>query len=471
MSYYDGLMRFGNRTALLQDDGQSLTYEQLYRDAMEIAGKVSPRTLAFSFCRNRIGSVCGYIGFLNAGTVPLLLDANTNEVLADTLIQLYRPMWLYLPEELAERYPGYEKVYAKYEYVLLKTDFRETWPMYEQLGLLLATSGSTGSPKLVRQSYQNIQSNAEAIAQYLELDDTERPVTTLPMNYTYGLSIINSHLLVGATILLTMYPVVSRDFWNFMKAERATSFGGVPYTYEMLKRVRFFRMDLPDLRTMTQAGGKLSPELHREFATYAQEKGKHFIVMYGQTEATARMSYLPYEKSLEKYGSMGIAIPGGKLSIIDVNGQEILEPEVTGELVYEGPNVTLGYAQCGEDLIKGDERHGRLETGDMAKRDVDGYYYIVGRKKRFLKLYGNRINLDEIDRMVKAEFEGVDCATTGTDELMQVYITDAGIKEQVEDFIQNRIHINSRAIQVNVIDSIPKNEAGKVMYVKLGKEE
>lgn len=471
MSYYNDLMKFGTKTALVQDDGKALTYEQLHQAAMEIAGKVEPRTLAFSFCRNRIGSVCGYIGFLNAGVVPLLLDANTNEVLAHTLIELYRPKWLYLPEDLADRYADCQRVYAGHEYVLLRTNYTENWPMYGELGLLLATSGSTGSPKLVRQSYRNIQSNAEAIAQYLELDETERPVTTLPMNYTYGLSIINSHLLVGATILLTMSPLVSKEFWDFMKKERATSFGGVPYTYEMLKRVRFFRMDLPDLRTMTQAGGKLAPELHREFATYAQEKGKHFVVMYGQTEATARMSYLPYEKSLEKYGSMGIAIPGGKFSIIDVDGQEIQEPEVTGELVYEGPNVTLGYAQCGEDLIKGDERHGRLETGDMAKRDADGYYYIVGRKKRFLKLYGNRINLDEIDRMVKAEFEGVDCATTGTDERMQVYITDAERKEQVENFIQDRIHINSQAIQVNVIKCIPKNEAGKVMYVELGKGE
>ena len=230
-------------------------------------------------------------------------------------------------------------------------------------------------------------------------------------------------------------------------------------------------MDLPALRTMTQAGGKLSPELHREFALYAQEHGKHFIVMYGQTEATARMAWLPHDKSLEKYGSMGIAIPGGRLSLIGVDGNEIEEPEVTGELVYEGDNVTLGYAQQGADLSLGDERHGRLETGDMAKRDADGYYYIVGRKKRFLKLFGNRINLDEVDRMVKDAFEGIDCATTGTDELMQVYITDAGRRSEVEAFLLDRIHINASAMCVNVIDAIPKNEAGKVLYVQLGKEE
>ena len=471
MSYFDELKKYKDKMALISEEGINLTYEELSCEVEEIASLLQPRSLMFSFCTNTVGSICGYLGALNRKTVPYLLDAHTNEVLVDSLIQVYQPAWLYLPQEMKAQYPRYEVVWEKFGYTLLRTGFAQSYPLYDELALLLGTSGSTGSPKLVRQSYRNIQSNAEAIAQYLELDDTERPVTTLPMNYTYGLSIINSHLLVGATILLTMKPIVGKEFWDFMKTNKATSFGGVPYTYEMLKRVRFFRMDLPDLRTMTQAGGKLAPELHREFAQYAQEKGKHFIVMYGQTEATARMSWLPYDKSLEKYGSMGIAIPGGKFSLIDVDGKEIQEPEVTGELVYEGPNVTLGYAQCGEDLAKGDERHGRLETGDMAKRDADGFYYVVGRKKRFLKLFGNRINLDEIDRMIKAQFDYLDCATTGTDECMQVYITDAACKDAVKDFLIDRTHINASAINVNVIKAIPKNEAGKTLYIELGKEE
>lgn len=474
MSYFDEFEKFNDKMALISEEGISLTYSELGGEVQELKKLLDPRTLLFCFCQNTVGSVCGYLGALNAKTVPYLLDAHTNEVLAKSLIDVYQPAYLYLPSELSAVYAegkSYEKIYEKYDYILYKTGFEQRYPLYEELAQLLGTSGSTGSPKLVRQSYRNIQSNAEAIAQYLELDDTERPVTTLPMNYTYGLSIINSHLLVGGTILLTQKPIVSKDFWDFMKVNKATSFGGVPYTYEMLKRVRFFRMDLPDLRTMTQAGGKLAPELHREFAEYAQEKGKHFVVMYGQTEATARMSWLPYDKSLEKYGSMGIAIPGGRFSLIDVDGNEIQEPEITGELVYEGPNVTLGYAVCGEDLAKGDERSGRLETGDMAKRDADGFYYVVGRKKRFLKLFGNRINLDEIDRMIKAQFEELDCASTGTDECMEVYITEESLCDAVKEFLMDRTHINASAIRMHAIDAIPKNEAGKTLYVELGKEK
>ena len=466
MSYYNNFGKFGDKTAFLQEDGETLTYAQLEAFAKELGEAVPERCLVFSFCKNAIGSAAGYLSFLYNKIVPLMVDAKINDVLAQHLLDVYSPSYLYLPDELLEQYP-YPVVLSRFGYSLVKTNYETVYPLNDQLALLLTTSGSTGSPKLVRQSYTNIQSNAEAIVEYLELDDTERPVTTLPMNYTYGLSIINSHALVGATMLLTTQPIVAKEFWSFMKENKATSFGGVPFTYEMLKRIRFFRMDLPDLRTFTQAGGKLAPQLHKEFAEYAEKTGKHFVVMYGQTEATARMGYLPYDKALEKFGSMGKVIPGGKFILRDINDNPITEPDVVGELVYEGDNVTLGYAECGADLIKGDERGGRLETGDMAKMDADGYYYIVGRKKRFLKLFGNRVNLDEIDRMVKAEFEDLDCASTGNDDLMQIFITNEARKDEVMELIHDRTHLNPRAYTVRIVSEIPKNEAGKVLYKDL----
>ena len=228
-------------------------------------------------------------------------------------------------------------------------------------------------------------------------------------------------------------------------------------------------MNLPALRYMTQAGGKLSPELHYKFAQWAVENNKKFIVMYGQTEATARMSYLPAEKSLEKYGSMGIAIPGGRFSIIDVNGEIIQTPDTVGELVYEGENVTLGYAECGEDLAKGDERFGRLITGDMAKFDKDGYFYIVGRKKRFLKIFGNRVNLDETERLIKTEFPDLDCACGGVDDNMKIFLTVSNRNKDVINFIADKTGLNASAFTIINISSIPKNESGKTLYSQLEK--
>ncbi len=467
MSYFEQFETYGEKVAFLDDRGQSVTYRQLGEFAKETGEKLQKRTLAFVFCENSVGSALGYLSFLNNKVVPLMIDRKIDQELREHLISVYQPAYLYFPKDMAECFEGVSALQEKYDYVLGRTQFDAAIEMDERLALLLTTSGSTGSPKLVRQSYTNVQANAESIAQYLELDDTEKPITTLPMNYTYGLSIINSHMQVGATVLLTDKSMMMKGFWDFMKNEKATSFGGVPFTYELLKKIKFFKMDLPDLRYMTQAGGKLSPELHKEFAQWAMERGKKMIVMYGQTEATARMAYLPAEMSLAKYGSMGKVIPGGKFLLIDVEGNVIEDAEVVGELVYEGPNVTLGYATCREDLAKGDERNGRLVTGDMAKRDADGYYFIVGRKKRFLKIFGNRVNLDEIDQLIKQQYEGLDCASTGVDDKMKTYITDESLTAEIKQFLSAKTHLSESAFSVVYIPEIPKNEAGKTLYKDL----
>lgn len=461
--------KYADNIAVLSDNGVMISYMQLAKEGDVLAEKVGRRCLVFSMCSNTVGSIVGYTSFMMHDIVPVLLNAHMDNMLLTRLMNSYNPAYLWMPDEMVDKYPQFKKIYSKFGYNLMKTNFLDEYPMYDELGLLLTTSGSTGSPKLVRQTYRNVITNAKQIVEYLQLDATERPITTLPMNYTYGCSIINSHLLVGATLLVTDKSLMAREFWKFMKEQKATSFGGVPYTYEMLEKLRFFKMDLPYLRYMTQAGGKLSPELHKKFAEYAIEKGKKFIVMYGACEATARMGYLPAEKSLEKYGSCGIAIPGGKFYLIDTNNQIIEEAEIPGELVYEGPNVTMGYAECGEDLIKGDERHGRLQTGDMAKRDKDGFYFIVGRKKRFLKIYGNRVNLDEIERMIKDNFEHMDCASAGIDDHMYIFVTNENVMDEVRSFIAAKTKLNQTAFRVLKIDEIPKNDSGKTLYKELTK--
>lgn len=460
---------YGDRVAAIEEGGNQITYQELFGISEEIKEVIRERTLVFSLCSNCIGSVAGYVSFQENDIVPLLLSEKLDRNLLNSLLETYRPEYLWVSNEVSREFVKYESVYSALGYVLLYTGMKP-YPMYEELALLLTTSGSTGSPKLVKQSYKNIESNTKSIVEYLAIDDTERAITTLPMNYTYGLSIINTHLYAGATLLLTESTLMSKSFWEFCKAQKATSFGGVPYTYEMLAKLRFFRMELPDLRYMTQAGGKLSPELHKKFAEYAIEQNKKFVVMYGQTEATARMAYLPAEKSLEKYGSMGIAIPGGRFELIDANEEVITEPEVVGELVYCGDNVTLGYAECGEDLITPDERHGRLVTGDMAKVDKDGFYTIVGRKKRFLKIFGNRVNLDESERLIKQEFEGVECACGGRDDKMTIYVVKDSCHvdlEEIRKYMANKTKLNVGAFEIVYVSEVPKNDSGKVLYTEL----
>lgn len=472
MNFYSDIDIYKDNIAIITDRRERITYKELTEDADFIMRDLKTRSVLFLVCKNCIESICAYIGALRKGIVPVMINSEMDSELFFNLYNIYRPMYIYAPKDWSsiEKCKA-DQLKAYRDYIIFKTEFEQDYQLNDKLALLLTTSGSTGSPKLVRQSYVNIQSNADAIAEYLELDENEKPITTLPLNYTYGLSIVNSHLLVGATILLTDYTLLNREFWNFFKEEGATSFGGVPYTYEILKKLRFFNMALPSLKTMTQAGGKLSPQLHKEFAEYAKNNNMHFVVMYGQTEATARMAYLPWNKSIEKYGSMGIAIPGGKLWLKDEDGNVITEKDVVGELIYEGENVTLGYAEAAEDLVKDDERGGVLETGDMAKRDEDGFFYIVGRKKRFLKIYGNRVNLDEVERMIKSEFSDLDCACAGVDDKLYAFVTvqEESMIQAVKNFLTQKTGLNPTAFSVKTIEELPKNEAGKTLYKKLEK--
>lgn len=455
-------------TALFDEYGNRLTYEELRSLAETFSERVGARCLIFILASNTIGSAIGYVCCLSKRYVPVMVSKHIDITMLTGLLNSYAPKYIWLPDERKQDFDDLEVIYQAYGYCLLKTRYKESYTIHDDLALLLTTSGSTGSPKFVRQSYENIKANTESIIEYLELNETERPITTLPMNYTYGLSIINTHLAVGATILLTEKGLMQKEFWDFFKEQRATSFGGVPYTYEMLDKLRFFRMELPYLKTMTQAGGKLTPELHEKFAEFAENTGKKFVVMYGQCEATARMGYLPAEKAVEKRGSMGIAIPGGRFRLIDEAGEEIRQPHTTGELVYEGANVTLGYAESASDLSKGDERHGVLQTGDMAEFDEDGYYYIVGRKKRFLKIYGNRVNLDELDRIIKGKYE-VDAACAGVDDHLYIFLTEEALCAEVKEYVSRTTKLNPAAFRVVAIEEIPKNDSGKVQYTELEK--
>jgi len=451
--------------AVKSDEGLIVTYKDILEFSEEFSKVIDARCVVFSLCKNTIGSLMGYVGCIINGYVPLLIDSALDRELLSGLLNTYYPKYIWIPNELYDEFSYFSLVFNKYGYSLLRTNYCQDYEINKDLALLLTTSGSTGSPKLVRQSYNNIYSNADAIVQYLKIDSSERPITTLPMNYTYGLSIINSHLIKGATILMTTKTLMQKEFWDFLREEQATSFGGVPYTYEILKRLRFFRMDLPSIKTLTQAGGKLPKEVAKEFAKHCREKGIRFFVMYGQTEATARMSYLPSEYAVSKAGSIGIAIPGGEFLLKDDNGNVITEPYTVGELIYRGPNVTLGYAENISDLCKGDERNGELETGDLAERDEEGFYYITGRKKRFIKLYGNRVNLDEVEALIIPIIG--ECACVGEDDKMKIYVTNKDKMPEIKNFISNKMGINHLGFEVCYIPEIPKNESGKTIYTKL----
>lgn len=468
MNFYSDIDRYTDRIAVITEQGEELSYKNFLREADALYQGLEERSIVFLVCRNCLESVCAYIGALRKKVVPVMINAGIDSSLFKNLYETYHPSHIYAPD-VWESLEGMSLTeICKYRsFVMYRTSWRRDYRLNQDLALLLTTSGSTGSPKLVRQSYRNITANACSIAEYLDIQEDDRAITTMPMSYTYCLSIINSHLLKGACIIMNEYSVVQREFWSTFKNLEPTTFGGVPYIYEQLKALRFGKMELPSLRYITQAGGRLSREMAEEFNEICEKKGIKLIIMYGQTEATARMSYLPWENAKEKAGSMGIAIPGGKFSLIDSEGNEIADSNVVGELVYQGENVTLGYAEGYQDLIKGDENHGILHTGDMAERDEDGFYYIVGRKKRFLKMYGNRVNLDEVEGMLKRQ--GYSCVCAGEDDRLKIYTTEKNesVWQKMREFLGHTLGFTVKSFEVIYIDEIPRNEAGKVLYSAL----
>ena len=450
-------------------ENNNFTYEDLKNFSEEISSVVNKRCLVFLFCTNSFESIAGYVGFVNKKIVPMMIDHDLDFELTKKLLKIYRPKFLWLPKSMYKNYSSCENVFEFNNYVLLATNETQHFDLNDNLALLMTTSGSTGSPKFVRQSYENILSNTQSIVEYLYINKNERAITSLPMNYVYGLSIINTHLYCGASIVVTDKTLFQKEFWSLMKDEEVTNLNGVPYTFTMLEKLRFFRMKLPKLKFITQAGGKLDPELHFKFAEYAEKNDKKFFVMYGAAEATARMGYLPPKDSLRKCGSMGIAIPNGRFELIDSEGKVINDAGVIGELIYYGKNVTLGYAERGEDLILGDENNSRLETGDLAKRDDEGYYTIVGRKKRFLKMFGKRTNLQEVEHLLYEHFKIVDIACSGIDDKMYIFLTAEKFADEIVPYLSNKLNLHSSAFCVKVIEDIPKNSSGKIIYKELEK--
>ena len=428
--FFDRNEQFKNNTSCICDDGSVYTYEQLWNLGDELIGKSDGRKLVLLQVSNDVESLAAYLAHLRAGNPVILMSRDADSSIVEGMKDTY-----HLSDDSAEN-------------------------IYPDLALLLSTSGSTGAQKLVRLSYENIQANCSSIVEYLGLTCDERPITTLPMEYTYGLSVLHSHLAVGATIILTNRTLFDSEFWNLVEKHEATSMAGVPYTYAMFDRLRLTSMDLPHLKTMTQAGGHLKPELQEKFARWAAETGRQFFVMYGQTEATARMSYVPPERCLDKPGSIGIPVPGGRMEIVE------------DEIIYFGPNVSLGYATCREDLAKADENKGRLETGDMGYMDEEGYFYITGRKKRFIKLQGKRISLDQIQDVLSQEYPDRDIAVTGEDD-KKIAVWIAGIEQadfesDVQKLFEEKWSIRSRMVSVLFIEKIPRNSSGKIIYKELG---
>jgi long-chain acyl-CoA synthetase len=447
--------------AVVSAEGRQITYGELRQGSDRFSENLNVRgrkTFGFILCYNTPECLIAYLGALRSGQAVCLLDADLQPELLNNLLESYMPDWVFAPGPM--EISGYVKNEVLNGYLHRRAAVRIEPLIAPELALLLATSGSTGSPKLVRLTRQNLQANAESIVSYLDITEEERGLTSLPMSYSYGLSIFHTHLLVGGVLLMTTSSFVQREYWDFIAQYKPTSLAGVPYHYEVMLRMRMLEKVLPGLHTVTQAGGRLDPERIAQLEKINSERGRRFFVMYGQTEATARIAYVPHDRLREKVGSIGIAVPGGRLSL----------DEGTGELLYAGPNVMLGYAETRNDLANGDELGGQLRTGDLARRDEEGYHYIIGRLRRFLKVYGRRFSLDEMEALIGRHAGGT-VACFGADDRIRIAIDKSAIEPVVRQVLKDFLKIHPNAFRIEPMESIPRLPNGKIDYQFLTKLE
>lgn len=454
-----------NKMAAIDDKGQQITYGELAACPAQLCDVIPSRSVVFLMCTNTVGCLVAYISMIENGIVPVTLSGSMDTELFDVLYNIYRPQYICVQAEQAEKY-GFNSIYEERGFVYLATK-QPLYPIHNKLQLLMTTSGSTGSPKLVRYKNGNLEANAKNVAKAWKWTSEERPICDLAMNYTMGLNVINTHLYVGATLLLVTHNITDRRYWDFIKKYKATNFTGVPFSYDLLWKIRFPKMDLTHLTTLSSGGGKMTETMFKTIAEYCQQNNKRFIASFGTTETSARLAMLEADKAAEKIGSIGKAIPEGQLILFDEKGNEIQEVEAEGELGYRGPNVTMGYAQCIEDLALDDVFCGLYRTGDIARRDRDGYYYIVGRLLRFLKMLGYRISLDQSENLIREKFN-IDCACGGNDAKMMIYITSCSVnQDEIKRFISEKTGIHTSMFEIITVKEIPRNSSGKILYRQL----
>lgn len=419
-----------------------------YSELPEFPFSTIQRSLIFCYLNNSIESTSFLIKSLESNHVLVLLSSDLNEYLKNNLEIRYSPNYIYdATRTIISRY----KVVAD---SLFESTQHANYELHENLKLLLSTSGTTGSPKFVKLSEKNIISNAESILEYLPIIASDRVPLNLPLYYSYGLSVLTSNALIGATLITGVKDVLSKSFWENFRMNEYSTIAGVPYVYEMLDRIGFTKMQLPSLRYFTQAGGKMRDDLVKKYAEFAQDHNKLFYVMYGQTEATARMSYLHPKDLLSHIGSIGKPIPGGKFELNDENS----------ELQYKGPNVFGGYAECIEDLTTF-VSPAFLNTGDIAKVDDQGFYYITGRSKRFVKIFGNRINLDELEAAISKQFGAFYPCVGCEDKAVWVYSTNPYEDQSIiVQWLSSEYKLHPTSFNVRLIDSIPLTANGKPDY-------
>ena len=446
MDFIDCLATHGDAPALLFPGTSPISYAELDRRvAAAASGLGAGKKLVLVEAEPSEHGVIAYLAALRGRHAVALLppgDRNTTEE-----FELE-----FAPDVVCRRVDGRWRT-------VVSTGARDR--LHPDLALLLRTSGSTGTSRFVRLSATAVAANASSVAEFLGLTRDDRAALILPFHYSYGLSVLHSHLAAGGSIHFARSGAGDPAFAGEMREARCTNIAGVPYSYELMNMAGFRRAELPALRFMAIAGGRIEPDLAEIFRQHLSADGKRLFLMYGQTEATARIAYVPPESLAGNLDCIGIAIPGGSLRLLDEDGLSVERPGEVGELAYRGPNVMMGYAESRADVGKGHEID-ELRTGDLATCDACGFFRIVGRRKRFSKIAGLRINHAAVEHALAAE--GISAAVAGDDRRLVAAITSRHSEADARRVVIAATGLTPLHVVVQSVETLPRLASGKIDY-------
>jgi acyl-CoA synthetase (AMP-forming)/AMP-acid ligase II len=449
MELYDLIRKNENLTFTDSSTGVSKSIKEMHQSL-----KIDDlRSVVFIYNDNQLPAIETFLNFYQSRYTIALQGLGINTEFKENLEKKYTPYYIYDPSR--NSIEGYSAVNASETIVLFKRNENSIFPIHPKVKLLLSTSGTTGSPKFVRLSDENLAQNAKSILKYQPIRTDDVVPLNVPVNSVYGLSIFTTNCIKAHQIVCTDKDVFQKEFWSDLKKYEYSTLGGVPYFYEILHSIGFFKKDHPSLRYFTHGGGMLNHKLIEIISEYTEKYDKQFFAQYGQTEASGRMAFLSTEDLLRKRASIGRPIHNGRFEI---------ENE-TSELIYYGPNIFGGYANIRSDLQFYDQEE-KLHTGDLARKDDEGYYYITGRLKRIVKLFGTRINLDEMELLLKDSLGGqtIICLDVN-DKNLAVLHTDKNLdKELIKGVLKEKLSLHASSLKVIHMDDLPLTANGKVNY-------
>ena len=455
---------FENNVALISPERGSFTYSDVIKHTSVFKKHIKEKSLILLVCTNSIETFLSYIFALRNNCTVMLVDGKTKAKDINTLISAYNHDVIIAPSNVLHSLENRntESINDFFDYGIMKLRQLRKKPLNKNILLLLPTSGSMGSKKFVILSRDNLRANTDSIIKYLGICTKDRAVTNMPFSYTYMLSIVNTHLEVGASLLVTGKSLMTRGFWDDYDEHKITSFSGVPYIYQILKKLSLEKIFSPSLKSITQAGGKLNYGIALELVKLCTQKGVKMFSMYGQTEATSRISYLDPKFCEKKVGSIGKPIPNGKMWVENDKCEIISKANLRGELVYQGPNVSWGYSYNYNDLSVAERSSDVLRTGDIAYFDEEGFFYLDGRLKRIAKIFGIRLNLDELEERMLSDGFIVVCMEV--EEKIYVFFELEYCSNEVLNSLVNLTSHNKKSFLCVRVSSFPRTESGKINY-------